>query len=197
MSFIEELKRRRVFKVAVAYVVVTWLLIQVAATLFPTFGAPEWILRIFTSILFLGFPVAIIFAWIFDVTPEGVKRTSESDATHAVVASKGGKLPVYITGAVLVLFVALVLNYNLKPGADSAETVVPPEVEDQLSIAVLPLINMSAISDNAFFANGVHEEILTYLSFIDNLQVTSRTSSMKYLGSLLSVGEIGKELKVI
>lgn len=195
MGFIEELKRRKVFKVAVAYVVMTWLLIQVAATLFPTFGAPEWVLRIFTSLLFLGFPVALIFAWIFDVTPEGVKRTAESDTSNVTDTSKGGKLPVYISGAVLALFAAVALNYYLNPDPESTKT-PPPVVESQLSIAVLPLINMSAISDNAFFANGVHEEILTYLSYIKDLKVTSRTSSMKYLGSELSVSEIGEELNV-
>ena len=196
MGFIEELKRRKVFKVAVAYVVVTWLLIQVADTLFPTFGAPEWVLRIFSIVLFLGFPVALIFAWIFDVTPEGVKRTPDADKTDVTAATKGGKLSIYITGGVLVLFVALVLNYYLNPTSEPDEIISSPVVEDQLSIAVLPLINMSAISDNAFFANGVHEEILTYLSYIDDLEVTSRTSSMQYLGSLLSVSEIGQELNV-
>lgn len=196
MGFIEELKRRKVFKVAVAYVVVTWLLIQVADTLFPTFGAPEWVLRIFSIVLFLGFPVALIFAWIFDVTPEGVKRTPDSDKTDVTATTKSGKLPTYITGGVLVLFVALVLNYYLNPTTEPDSVTPPPVVESQLSIAVLPLINMSAISDNAFFANGVHEEILTYLSYIDGLEVTSRTSSMQYLGSLLSIGEIGQELKV-
>ena len=196
MGFIEELKRRKVFKVAVAYVVVTWLLIQVAATLFPTFGAPEWILRVFTSVLLLGFPVVLIFAWVFDVTPEGVKRTPEIGNTNVNAIAKGGKLPVYIAGVVLALFVAFVLNNYLFPTPEPDETSPPPVVEDQLSIAVLPLINMSAISDNAFFANGVHEEIITYLSYIDDLKVTSRTSSMKYLGSLLSISEIGQELKV-
>ena len=181
---------------AVAYVVVTWLLIQVAATLFPTFGAPEWILRVFTSVLLLGFPVVLIFAWVFDVTPEGVKRTPEIGNTNVNAIAKGGKLPVYIAGVVLALFVAFVLNNYLFPTPEPDETSPPPVVESQLSIAVLPLINMSAISDNAFFANGVHEEILTYLSHIDGLKVTSRTSSMKYLGSLQSVSEIGEELKV-
>jgi len=180
----------------VAYVVVTWLLIQVADTLFPTFGAPEWVLRIFSIVLFLGFPVALIFAWIFDVTPEGVKRTPDADKTNVIATTKGGKLPFYITGVVLVLFVALVLKYYLFPTPEPVELSPPPVVESQLSIAVLPLINMSAISDNAFFANGVHEEILTYLSHIDDLKVTSRTSSMQYLGSLLSISEIGQELKV-
>jgi len=182
--------------VAVAYVVVTWLLIQVADTLFPTFGAPEWVLRIFSIVLFLGFPVALIFAWIFDVTPEGVKRTPDADKTNVIATTKGGKLPFYITGAVLALFVGFVLNNYLFPTPEPVETSPPPVVESQLSIAVLPLINMSAISDNTFFANGVHEEILTYLSHIDGLKVTSRTSSMKYLGSLLSISEIGQELKV-
>ncbi|MDH3903832.1 MAG: hypothetical protein OES90_11490, partial [Xanthomonadales bacterium] len=195
MGFIEELKRRKVFKVAVAYVVVTWLLIQVADTLFPTFGAPEWVMRIFSIVLFLGFPVALIFAWIFDVTPKGVKRTPDSDQTEGTANTKGGKLPIYIAGTVLAVFVALVLNHYLFSVPEPEEISPPPVVESQLSIAVLPLINMSAISENAFFANGVHEEILTYLSYIDDLEVTSRTSSMKYLGSLLSISEIGQELK--
>jgi TolB-like protein len=196
VGFIEELKRRRVFKVAVAYVVVTWLLIQVAATLFPTFGAPEWILKVFSSVLMLGFPVALIFAWVFDVTPEGVKRTLDLDEGAKPATAQKTKLRVYLTGVVLTVLMVVAINYFLFSSAKPVETATPPTLQTQLSIAVLPLINMSAISDNAYFANGVHEEILTYLSYIDGLKVTSRTSSMKYLGSLLSISEIGEELKV-
>lgn len=195
MRFIEELKRRKVFKVAVAYVVVSWFLIEVAATLFPTFGAPEWILKVFSVVLLLGLPVALIFAWVFDMTPDGVKRTPDlDDATQSDTALKG-KLPIYITAMVLTVMMGFALNYYVLPKTENVAATMPP-VEKQLSIAVLPLVNMSAISDNAFFANGVHEEILTYLSYIDDLKVTSRTSTMKYLGSTLSINEIGKELMV-
>jgi TolB-like protein/tetratricopeptide (TPR) repeat protein len=195
VRFIEELKRRKVFKVAVAYVVVSWFLIEVAATLFPTFGAPEWILKVFSVVLLLGLPVALIFAWVFDMTPDGVKRTPDlDDGTESEDVLKG-KFPIYVSAVVLTVLMAFALNHYIFPDAEPVES-APPPVEKQLSIAVLPLVNMSAISDNAFFANGVHEEILTYLSYIDDLKVTSRTSTMKYLGSDLSISEIGQELMV-
>ncbi len=178
-----------------AYVVATWFLIEVAATLFPTFGAPEWILKVFSVLLLLGFPVVLMFAWVFDVTPEGVKRTPDISEDGEPATALKGKLPVYITVAVLTVLMAFAIKHYIFPTAEPVDT-APPGVETQLSIAVLPLINMSAISDNAYFANGVHEEILTYLSYIDGLKVTSRTSSMKYLGSLLSINEIGQELNV-
>ena len=195
LGFIEELKRRKVFKVAAAYVVATWFLIEVSATLFPTFGAPEWILKVFSAVLLLGFPVVLVFAWVFDITPEGVKRTPDIIEDGEPATTLKGKLPVYITVAVLTVLMAFAINHYIFPTAEPVDT-APPPVETRLSIAVLPLINMSAISENAFFANGVHEEILTYLSYIDGLKVTSRTSSMKYLGSLLSINEIGRELNV-
>ena len=195
LGFIEELKRRKVFKVAVAYVVATWFLIEVAATLFPTFGAPEWILKVFSAVLLLGFPVVLVFAWVFDITPDGVKRTPDIVEDREPATALKGKLPVYITVAALTVLMAFAINHYVFPTAEPVDT-APPPVEAQLSIAVLPLINMSAISDNAYFANGVHEEILTYLSYIDGLKVTSRTSTMKYLGSVLSINEIGQELNV-
>ena len=178
-----------------AYVVVSWFLIEVAATLFPTFGAPEWILKVFSVVLLLGLPVALIFAWVFDMTPDGVKRTPDLDDVAKSDTALKGKLPIYITAVVLTVMMGFALNYYVLPKTESVEAAIQP-VEKQLSIAVLPLVNMSAISDNAFFANGVHEEILTYLSYIDDLKVTSRTSTMKYLGSTLSISEIGKELMV-
>lgn len=195
MRFIEELKRRKVFKVAVAYVVVSWFLIEVAATLFPTFGAPEWILKVFSVVLLLGLPVALIFAWVFDMTPDGVKRTPDLDDGTESDGVLKGKFPIYVSAVVLTVLMAFALNHYIFQDAEPVES-APPPVEKQLSIAVLPLVNMSAISDNAFFANGVHEEILTYLSYIDDLKVTSRTSTMKYLGSDLSISEIGQQLMV-
>src|SRR2546430_13843994 len=170
-EFFAELKRRNVYKVAVAYGVVAWLLIQVATQVFPFFEIPNWSVRLVVLLLIIGFPVALILAWAFELTPEGIKRTEDVDLSKSVRRKTGRKLDFFII-AVLLLVIAILVFQRLHPS-------VSPAVSSSLekSIAVLPFENLSEDKANAYFADGIQEEILTRLAKIADLKVISRTST--------------------
>ena len=178
MSLIAELQRRSVFKVGAAYLVVGWLVIQAASIAFPTFEAPAWALRVFIFVVLLGFPLALVLAWIFDVTPEGVK------AEPAPVGNKR----IYAVAAALVALAVGWFFFGMKPA-----TVAGP---DARSIAVLPFVNMSEEKENEFFADGLSEEILNSLAQIQGLQVVGRTSSFQFKGQNADLREVGAKLGV-
>ena len=152
-SFFTELKRRNVYKVAIAYGVVAWLLLQAASILFPTFEAPPWTMKVFVAVIALGFPVALILAWAFELTPEGIKRAEDVDLSKSITRKTGRKLDFFII-AVLLLVIAILVFQRLRPSA-------LPAVSSSLekSIAVLPFENLSRDPDNAYFAEGIQEEI--------------------------------------
>ena len=189
-NFFAELKRRNVYKVAVAYAVVAWLLIQAASILFPTFEAPGWVMKVFISAIVLGFPVALLLAWAFELTPEGVKRTDEVPRGQSIARSTGRKLDFAIIG-VLALAVALLVfdRFRPKPGTHASS------IADK-SIAVLPFENLSRDPDNAYFATGVQDEILTRLAKVSELKVISRTSTQRYQSKPGNLREIAHELGV-
>ena len=192
MSLFSELKRRNVFKVAVAYVIVAWLLLQVSDTLVPALRLPEWFHSGVAFLLIMGFPVAIIFAWAFELTPEGLKREKEVDRSRSITRETGQKLNFGIIAALTIAIIFLLGRIWL--GDDRA----PPDTEfaDGKSIAVLPFENRSADAENAeFFAAGVHDELLTLLSKLGDLKVISRTSVQR-LDPDLSIPEIGELLDV-
>jgi TolB-like protein len=213
MSFWGELKRRNVVKVGAAYAVVAWLVIQMVSTVLPTFSAPTWIAQSITFILILGFPVALIFAWAFEITPEGIKKTHEVAPGESITHVTGQKLN-YLVTALLVVAVAFMAvdNYVLdvapessaepRPAADSlapapsAPPAEPPSTPLRNSVAVLPFQNLSDAPENAFFAAGIHEEVLNQLAKLRNLSVTSRTSVLRYENTELSVPEIATALNV-
>jgi TolB-like protein/Tfp pilus assembly protein PilF len=189
-SFFAELKRRNVYKVAVAYAVVSWLLIQVATQTFPVFGIPNWTVRLVVVCLILGLPIALVFAWVFELTPEGLKRTEEVPRHESITHSTGRKLDFAVI-AVLAVVVTLLLvdryRHASAPGSSALEK----------SIAVLPFENMSEEKENAFFADGVQDDILTALGKIADLKVISRTSVMSYTANAhRDLREIGKALGV-
>jgi TolB-like protein len=192
--FFGELKRRNVYKVAVAYAVVGWLLIQVATQVFPFLEIPNWAIRFVIFITALGFPVALIIAWAFEVTPEGIKRTEAADAERQ--RSRGG---VWI--AVVAIAAALSLGLFFL-GRYTARTATPqlsgPDaaVNPQKSIAVLPFESLSEDKANAYFAEGIQDEILTRLAKIADLKVISRTSTQKYKGAPKNLREIAQQLGV-
>jgi TolB-like protein/Tfp pilus assembly protein PilF len=190
-NFFGELKRRHVYKVAVAYAVVAWLLIQVATQVFPFFEIPNWGIRLVILLLVLGFPVALMLAWAFDLTPEGIKRTEDVDLSKPVAGKTGRKLDFLIIAALLLIIGILVfqrLNSNVSPAVSSL-----PEK----SIAVLPLENLSDEKENAFFADGIQDELLTSLSKIKDLKVISRTSVMQYKSGIRrNLREIAQQLDV-
>jgi TolB-like protein/Tfp pilus assembly protein PilF len=204
-SFFAELKRRNVYKVAVAYAVVAWLLLQALSILLPAFDAPPWVLRVFIAAIAAGFPLALLFAWAFELTPEGIKRTEEVVPQQSIARKTGRKL-IAITAALAVVALALLLFQvvpsrsgarRASPAAASASSSPSTPVISDKSIAVLPFENLSRDPDNAFFTDGVQDEILTDLAKIADLKVISRTSVMQYkTGQARHLRQIGQELGV-
>jgi TolB-like protein/Flp pilus assembly protein TadD len=189
-TFFSELKRRNVYKVAIAYAIVAWLLLQAASILFPTFEAPPWTMKVFVAVIALGFPVALILAWAFELTPEGIKRAEDVDLSKSVRRKTGRKLDFFII-AVLLLVIAILVFQRLHPS-------VSPAVSSALdkSIAVLPFDNLSRDPDNAYFSDGIQDEILTKLAGIGDLKVISRKSTTKYKSTPEDLKTVARELGV-
>ena len=198
MSFFVELKRRNVFRVGIAYLIGSWLLAQIADLLIDNIGAPDWVMKTLFVVLALGFPLSLFFAWVFEMTPDGVKRESEIDRSQSITNVTGRKLDRSI---IFVLILALGYFAWDKFSAQT-QTVTPVEptiVEETAidkSIAVLPFVNMSADADNEYFSDGLSEELLNLLAKVDGLKVAARTSSFKFKKSEADIGEIGKQLNV-
>src|SRR5215470_7827785 len=196
-TLLGELKRRNVYKVAVAYAVASWLLIQIATQVFPFFEIPNWAVRLVVLVLIAGFPVALIFSWAFEITPEGIKRESEIEADKSITHHTGRKI-VALT-VVLAVIAAGLLTFQL---LRSKTAVVPRQSEaataaiPEKSIAVLPFENLSDEKSNAYFAEGIQDEILTRLSKIAALKVISRSSTQKYKSAPDNLREVGRQLGV-
>ncbi len=186
MKFFEELKRRNVYKVAVAYAVVAWLLIQIATQVFPFLQIPEWIIRLVIVLLALGFPIALIIAWAFELTPEGLKRT---EAAEALPERKRSHAWIYI--AVVSALLSLGLFFAGRYTAGEPQVALSAK-----SIAVLPFESLSEDKANAYFADGIQDEILTRLSKVADLKVISRTSTQKYKSAPENLREIAQQLGV-
>ena len=191
-SFFSELKRRNVYKVAVAYAVVGWLLAQIATQIFPFLEIPNWVVRLVIVLIAIGFPIALVIAWAFEATPEGIKRTEVADATHE---HSRGKAWIYIVIIGAGISVALFFLGRYSTGS-KATTAVSNELFAK-SIAVLPFDNLSRDPDNAFFAEGVQDEILTRLAKVADLKVISRTSTQRFKAAPSDLREIAKQLGVM
>jgi len=188
-NFFAELKRRNVYKVAIAYGVVAWLLIQVATQVFPFFEIPNWVVRLVVLVIIIGFPIALIVAWAFELTPQGLKRTEVADAMPTRPSVRRAWIYVVIIGGALALglfFLGRYTGLRRSEGTASAEK----------SIAVLPFDNLSRDPDNAYFAEGIQDEILTRLAKIADLKVISRTSTQQYQSKPGNLSEIAKQLGV-
>src|SRR5437762_10446798 len=174
-NFLSELKRRNVYKVAVAYLVVAWLLIQAASIFFPAFDAPPWVMKIFIIVIIFGFPVALIFSWAFEITPEGIKLESEIEPNKSIKRRTGRKI-VAVTIALAVvaagLFVYQLVRWKLTvtPRQDASAARTEASTVPNKSIAVLPFDNLSRDPDNAYFCEGVQDEILTRLAKVADLK---------------------------
>src|SRR5438132_240018 len=189
-NFVSELKRRNVYKVAIAYAVVAWLLIQIATQVFPFFEIPNWVVRLVLLLLVIGFPIALILAWAFEITPEGIKRAEDVDLSQSITRRTGRKLDFLII-AVLLLVIAVFAYQRFWPGQKVAAAT--PEK----SIAVLPFENLSEEKANAYFTDGVQDEILANLAKVAELKVISRASVMLYKsGNPRNLREIGQQLGV-
>ena len=190
-NFFTELKRRNVYKVAVAYIVAGWALSQGIAQVFPVFDVPNWVIRSIVVLIILGLPVALVLAWTFELTPQGIKRTETADA---MPAKTGQKKHAWIFVVVIGGAISLGLFFLGRITAPS----IPSSVNEvsSKSIAVLPFENLSSDKENAYFADGIQDEILTRLSKIAALKVISRTSTQKYKSAPDNLREIGKQLGV-
>lgn len=197
-----ELKRRNVFRVAGVYAVVGWVLAQISTTLEEALGLPLWFDGLIVALLLLGLPIAIVFAWAFEMTPTGVVRTESVPEGESITADTGHKLD-YAIVAGLVLLAAMVVWQKMGSDAvvresvpaDAAAPVADTEV-DAASIAVLPFADLSPAGDQEYFSDGISEEILNVLVAVDGLEVTSRTSSFQFKGGDLGIPAIAKSLNV-
>lgn len=205
MSLFDELKRRNVFKVGMAYVIVSWLLAQVADLMLENFGAPDWVMKSFLGFLVIGFPLALFFAWAFEMTPDGIKKEKEVDRTQSITTQTGQKL----NHSIMVIMALALAWFAWDRFGGVTEATAPPEetavataepVKTQAtpvkSLAVLPFVAMSSGNDDEYFADGLTEEILNSLAQLPELLLTARTSSFHFKGQDIPVQEIAATLGV-
>jgi TolB-like protein/Tfp pilus assembly protein PilF len=192
-NFFAELKRRNVYKVAVAYAVVAWLLVQVATQVFPFLEIPNWVVRLVIAIVVIGFPIALVIAWAFEATPEGIKRTEVADA---MPTASGQKKHVWIYVVVIGAAISVALFFLGRYTVGNKGAVVTPNEMPAKSIAVLPFESLSEDKSNAFFAEGVQDEILTRLAKVADLKVISRTSTQRFKSAPSDLRDIAKQLGV-
>ena len=188
-NFFAELKRRNVYKVAVGYAVVGWLLIQVATQVFPFFEIPNWGVRLVVLLIVVGFPIALVIAWAFELTPGGIKRTEEAD--RAYPGRSRGRAWIYVVISAGLLSAGLFFLGRYTAPNENKIPNVPAK-----SIAVLPFENLSRDPDNAYFAEGIQDEILTRLAKVADLKVISHTSTQRYKSSPNDLPQIAKQLGV-
>jgi TolB-like protein/Tfp pilus assembly protein PilF len=211
-SFFTELKKRNVFKVAIAYLVLSWVVIQVTQAAVPALNMPEWVNTVVFFFGIIGFPFALIFAWAFEITPEGIKKESEIAPEESITAHTGRKLDF-----IIIALMTLALGYFIyesrfqsnstepvtiavkdsNPSDSKTESAKEPLLESSASsIAVLPFVNMSSDPEQEYFSDGITEEILNVLAKIPNLQVTSRSSAFAFKGKEINISEVAEVLDV-
>lgn len=192
-SFFTELRRRNVLRVAFVYLVAAWLILQVADLIVPILNLPDWSSKLIFLLLILGFPISLILAWAFEMTPEGLKKEKDVDRSQSIASQTGRRIDFVIIGAL-----ALALAYSMYfKDPDAADSAVPVPAQDGThSIAVLPLVNMSSDPETDYFSDGLAEELLNLLAKVDSLRVAARTSSFAYKGGDQNIQKIGEELGV-
>jgi adenylate cyclase len=179
-NFFDELRRRRVIRVAVVYAIIGWVMIEVASTVFPGLKLPDWTVTFVIALVILGFPIAVIMGWMFDLGPHGVERT-------APLAE--------VTDATAIMPTATQAQASTKPAVEASRPLAKPD-SDRRTIAVLPFVNMSGDPENEYFSDGISEEILNLLTKLPQLKVSSRTSSFVFKGKEVSIPTVVKELGV-
>ncbi len=192
-SFVSELKRRNVLRVAAAYALVAWIIIEAGSVLLPTFGASETAFQNYVIVVVAGFLVSLVVAWVFEVTPEGLKLEKNVDRSKSVAPRTGRRLDLMIIGLLVVaLAISVTLNFTGMRNGDAP----PVAAVDRQSIAVLPFTSRSTDPENQLFADGIHDDVLTRLANIGALKVISRTSVMEYRETAKNLREIAAELGV-
>jgi hypothetical protein len=191
-SFFGELKRRNVYKVAVAYAIVGWLLVQIATQVFPFLEIPNWVVRLVIALVAIGFPISLIIAWAFELTPGGIKRTEDVDlAASTRQPRKHSWIFVVIVGAALSVGLFFIGRYTARNSSDSARGQLPAK-----SIAVLPLLNESGDPGDEYFSDGLSEELIAALAQIKDLKVIGRSSSFRFKDRKEETKTIGEKLGV-
>jgi TolB-like protein/Tfp pilus assembly protein PilF len=209
MSLYRELKRRNVIRVGIAYLALSWLVAEVSGTLFPVFGIPDWGIRFLVIVFALGFVPALIISWVYEITPEGLKREADVVRDDSITHVTAKRLDMFTIGLIVVALGFILadrlwlsprhLEQIAAPADVVTDTVQTPEPEPEYppnSIAVLPFANRSANPDDAYFVDGIHDDLLTHISKIGSIKTISRTSVMRYRGSSKSIPEIAAELGV-
>ncbi len=212
MRVLAELKRRNVLRMAGLYLVAAWLIVQVADTLLPVFEAPSWVMKVLVGLLAVGALPALIFSWVFELTPQGLKREQEVDRSPGSVDHTARKLDIAVIALLLVIGVLMIWRPGAKEGSEStvaadsagfaagsgaaSDAVPTTDRRPARSIAVLAFDDLSAEGDQAYFAEGVSEELLNLLARVDDFKVAARTSSFKFKGQQVDIGEIGRALNV-
>jgi TolB-like protein/tetratricopeptide (TPR) repeat protein len=200
-----ELKRRKVIRVAVVYAATAFAVLQGADIMLPRMGVPEWGMNLVVALTLLGFPIALVLGWALELTPDGIKRTEPAPAetSNAATPPLLGKRTVFAAALLVVLGVGIGAGWFLRPGsgpdatsARQSEQTAGPDVSAETSIAVLPFLNMSTDPENAFFADGISEELLNILVGVEGLKVASRTSSFSFKGKDTPMPEIARQLGV-
>ena len=195
MSLFTELNRRNVIRLGAAYIVIGWLAIEVATTLMPIFGAPEWVTKVLLFVIGLGFIPVVVFAWVYELTPEGLKRESEVDRDESITRHTGKKLNYITIGAVV--FLIAVFGWSRLDQSTTRQTTIPADATIlDASVAVLPFVNMSGNQENEYFSDGLTETLLHMLAQVPELKVAARTSSFAFKGQKQDIREIASALDV-
>ena len=207
-SFFQELRRRNVVRIGLAYIISAWILAQVADLALEAFAAPAWVMKTVLLLILIGFPLALIFAWAFEKTPEGIKLEKNVDRSQSITPVTGKKLDRGIIVALAIAVVFLLYKVNVQdvpePASEKqlssdtqpASSSKPGAASSEPSVAVLPFVNMSNDPANEYFSDGISEELLNVLVKVSTLKVASRTSSFSFKGKDISIPEIAEQLKV-
>jgi len=193
MKLFEELKRRNVIKASVAYLVVAWVIIEVLSTVLPEFETPEWVLRTIMFLITIGFPIWVFFSWVYEVTPEGLKKTTNVPEDLSITAKTNKRLNIII---IVTLIVAIGVTFIDKSNSIATNSIVDNELVADNSIAVLPFVNISGDIEQEYFADGLSEELINIFTRLPELRVIGRTSSFAYKGKNEDLRKIGKALDV-
>lgn len=196
MSLFEELKRRNIFRVAFAYLIAGWLVLQVAELVLETIEAPTWVLKVFLLIFALGLPIVLMFSWAYELTPEGIKREEDVDRSNSVTQDTGRKLNQITISMVIALVAFIAVDRMYFSDTAQQQTAAATQTITDKSIAVLAFEDLSPDGDQAYFADGLSEELLNVLAQIPDLQVAGRTSSFAFRGQNRDLREIGEILNV-
>jgi TolB-like protein/Tfp pilus assembly protein PilF len=211
VPFLDELKRRNVGRVAVAYAIVAWMIVEVMSVFAPALKMPEWVMSLVALVAIIGFPIALVLSWVYELTPAGLRRTDEVPAGQSIARVTAQKLNYLIIGALAVALVFVVVDaYVLPEGttaiAPAASAPAPSPATGAAaqgtravlanSVAVLPFANLSPNADDAYFAQGIHDEVLNQLAKLDALSVIARTSVLRYADGKTSLPDIARELNV-